>query len=268
MTGPAAVSARSEGAGDAGTVRVTAAEAVRVYRGAQVSSSAAAARGGDVVVDGGRLLDADGGRFTAASGADGGNIALTARGLSLRDTEVRTDAGGDGGDISVSRGVPRRAADPSRAAHPPLALRGRQPFSHGGAHAGTPPGGTAAAFRDSTINASGGINGGDVTIRPDALFRTRTVITATGTLGVGGAVVVSPAETELAGSLVALPAALASESARLLPACGAQLGGAVSSFVVTGRGGSPPEPGGWRADEWVFGLEEDGGSLSAPRPTR
>jgi hypothetical protein len=256
--------ARTEGGGAGGTVRLTASGPVRVYRGAQVATAAlGAARGGDVVLDAGRLLDAEGGRFSAASGAeDGGNIALTARALSLSRSDVRTAGGRNGGNISISDGVPPRP--PQRS---PLLL-GNRGVSAGPSGGGAVGGRTAAAFRDSKIVADGGVNGGDVTIRPDALFRSRTVITATGTLGVSGAVVVSPAETELAGSLVALPASLASEGARLFPACGAQFGGNVSSFVLTGRGGSPPEPGGWRADEWIFGPGVDGDSLSPPRPSR
>jgi hypothetical protein len=255
LSGPAAVSASSAGSGDAGTVRV-AGDTVRVSRGATLSTAASRARGGDVVVNAGSLLETERGKLTAESGSDGGNIFLAARGISLRRTEVRTAAGGDGGNITIDP-ASGSSAPPRAAPHRPLALGGP---ARALAPQGVPPGGaapppsqTAAAFSDSTINANGGINGGDVTIRPDALFRNHTVITATGTAGVSGTVAVSPAETELAGSLVALPAALAPENARLSPACGARLGGDVSTFVLTGRGGAPPEPGGWRADDFILG---------------
>jgi len=53
---------------------------------------------------------------------------------------------------------------------------------------------------------------------------------------------------DLAGSLVALPAAFPSAASPLPDVCGIKLGGQVSSFVVTGTGGLPPEPSGWSPD--------------------
>jgi hypothetical protein len=57
---------------------------------------------------------------------------------------------------------------------------------------------------------------------------------------------------------VGLPTAFAPARVSLAPVCGDRFGGDISSFLVTGRGGSPPEPGGWSVDEVFFGDPAEG----------
>jgi hypothetical protein len=116
---------------------------------------------------------------------------------------------------------------------------------------------------DSEVTGFAGGNGGAISIDP------RTVVLNNSTINglSGGAPVVVTIETEalilsqdseiltnaneqfpevdIAGSIVRLPGGLAEDIARLQELCGMRAAGDVSTFIVTGRGGTPPEPGGW-----------------------
>lgn len=53
---------------------------------------------------------------------------------------------------------------------------------------------------------------------------------------------------DLSGALAALPPTATDTGTRMVPQCGVRLGGSdVSTFLVIGRGGTPPEPGGLQA---------------------
>lgn len=54
-----------------------------------------------------------------------------------------------------------------------------------------------------------------------------------------------PAETDVASSLASLDAALVDPSATLREQCALTLTERISTFIVVGRGGVPPQPGGW-----------------------
>ena len=55
-----------------------------------------------------------------------------------------------------------------------------------------------------------------------------------------------PPDVDIAGTLARLPGGLEDPQARLIEACGQRVAeGALSSFVSTGRGGTPPTPGGF-----------------------
>jgi filamentous hemagglutinin family protein len=51
--------------------------------------------------------------------------------------------------------------------------------------------------------------------------------------------------TNVTAGLVALPASVFGGNIALIPGCATMVGGDASSFVQTGNGGLPPEPGGW-----------------------
>src|SRR6185437_4316234 len=98
-------------------------------------------------------------------------------------------------------------------------------------------------FENSRLSANGGINGGNITVNPTFLLQSNTLITATGLTGVSGRLEITP-NYNLTGALLSLPATL-SDNLRLEPQCAADLPGATSSFIVTGRGGTPLTPGGF-----------------------
>ena len=97
---------------------------------------------------------------------------------------------------------------------------------------------------NSMISANGGVNGGNVSIRPDVFFSNTSTVTATGATGVSGRVLLTQPDPSIGASLVQLPGTLADFDSQLAPKCAARSDGDFSSFIVIGAGGQPPEPGG------------------------
>ncbi len=60
-------------------------------------------------------------------------------------------------------------------------------------------------------------------------------------------------QVDLTSALLALRPNLGDANTRLAPTCGVNLGGDISSFVVTGRGSIAPEPDNWQPD-WIWML--------------
>ena len=60
--------------------------------------------------------------------------------------------------------------------------------------------------------------------------------------------VMLPPQTDVSGALIALPSALPQINVGLAPVCAPRLDADFSSFVITGEGGRPPQPGGWVPD--------------------
>jgi filamentous hemagglutinin family protein len=102
---------------------------------------------------------------------------------------------------------------------------------------------------DITANAFTGA-GGRVNIEAQGIFgiaaRNRTSglsdITATSELGIPGVVQTSTPNTDFSLGLVELPLVLADTSDLVDTGCAAMRGGEESEFIVTGRGGLPPNP--------------------------
>lgn len=89
-------------------------------------------------------------------------------------------------------------------------------------------------------------NGGDITIFTDAFVASSdSVIDASSKFGTPGTVVISSPNDDLSRSLVRLPETFADGLSKLLDRCTVKLEDESSSFIVTGRGGMPNEPGGW-----------------------
>jgi large exoprotein involved in heme utilization and adhesion len=89
-------------------------------------------------------------------------------------------------------------------------------------------------------------SGGNINIRivgGGALFKSPdSVIDASSEFGVDGAVEIQAPDTDISGSLVALPAAFLNAASLLSERCAARRAEEVSSFVVVGRGGVPLSP--------------------------
>lgn len=265
FTGISANSEKEGTSGKAGTVSVEA-PLITLRDGAGISSdSSGDGSGGDVTVQGNRIRVASGSFMTTAgngkgpagtlfikadrvlslskggsletdaANSTGGNLRVVLHGtMDIDDGLVTTVAGGNGGNIVI---------DPTAIVMGPGSL----------------------------VSANGGANGGNVTMTADTLLINRGIITATGRTGVSGRIALTPPDTQLSGSLVGLPAALASGAAILAPQCGLRLGGDVSSFLLAGRGGEPPRPGGWTPDavmdDGAGGLRLVPGTLPMePRP--
>jgi hypothetical protein len=70
-------------------------------------------------------------------------------------------------------------------------------------------------------------------------------ITATSQRGISDTEFISPQETDIIGSVVQLPDVDPEVRLTLEPLCHLQAAGSVSSFISSGRGGGPTQPGGW-----------------------
>jgi filamentous hemagglutinin family protein len=222
--------------GDAGSVTITAARDVDLAerpfgsdpgdifgatpRGASINTSAIepGANGGDVIVSAGRTVRLSGGsRLTAeALGGNAGDIDVRAAyQLRLSDAQITTNAGGGGGDIRI---------DPDF-----VILAGHS--------------GLSANAKEA--------NAGNITVRADQLLQSaESRISATSERALPGDIDITAPETDVAGGLVRLPTGLAAGSARLADSCAAHFADEFhrSSFIATGRGGTPPEPAGWLAE--------------------
>ncbi|HET6246709.1 MAG TPA: S-layer family protein, partial [Tepidisphaeraceae bacterium] len=205
-----AVISSSDGSGTAGLISIQLANSLSVARNSSISTAASASAGGGITLFAGRSISMGGNSsITAQAAGAGGSIQIKCRGtIYLADSAILTQAGGNGGNMSV---------DPS-----------------------------FVILQNSLLSANGGNNGGNITVRPVWLLESQSSITATGARGVGGTLQVTP-DYNLTGALLSLPTSL-SDNLTLQPECAADLPGAVSSFIVTGRGAAPIQPDGWSAD--------------------
>ena len=96
-------------------------------------------------------------------------------------------------------------------------------------------------LQNSLLSANGGNNGGNITVRPDWLLISQSSITATGTREHRRTITDPRFDYNLTAALLPLPVTL-SDNLTLQPECAADLPGAISSFIVTGRGGEPSPP--------------------------
>lgn len=220
VSGAAAISAESTGAGAGGTLDLTATRFVRVRDGGSVSVSAGFPDPRDL---------APGDALGPAQPADAGELSIRAPRVELR-----------GGGLIAARAA--RDSGVVRVA-----------------------GGGFTRVSDAAITAEAGREGGRIDLASDAVVLERSVIRGraagedvTVTISAAGLIqsrsvietdnLFLPPDIDIAGSLSRLPGGLTDPDARLVEACGVRLGGDASSFIATGRGGSPLAPGGFSAD--------------------
>jgi len=170
---------------------------------------------GEVTLTGVDELRLRGGTIaTDAPNADGGNITIQARDLVHLDAGVitATVTGATGGDISI---------DPE----------------------------VVILQNGSRIEATAGTGmGGHISITADNYFAfPGSVVSATaGNPELSGTVEVNAPDTDIAGTLSALPASYLDASSLMRERCSARRSGErAGSFAVRGNGGIPAEPDGW-----------------------
>lgn len=277
LEGLAQVDSSTFGDGPGGDVAldVTApAGRLTIAGGASVAATTGgAARGGKVSASGSRIVVVDGASVATSSAGAGaaGRVDLRAdRTLRVGRANVSAEARASaGGDVTLTAGSAVRVG----------------PGGVVTTRAGTTGGNIRVVAGDlfyvanaSIVGRAGG-DGGEITVDPrrvvlagatvNALSRGRDVrvrIVTDGLLRSADTVILTNApidlpDTDLAGSLVGLAAAPVVGGARLAAQCGVRLGGDVSSFLLTGRGGAPPTPDGWRPaipDAGEPGLGEPG----------
>ena len=246
--------------GRAGQVMLAAAGPVSVDRSTVAAQTAATAAGhgaGRVTVDGGGAVSVTRSLVTVATGDDApaagvGNPYATP---TLADRRAPLPAGSAaGGDVTLTAGTD-------------LFVTGTTVLSTAGSGGDV----TLTARRTVSVSRSGvlaqtGGDGGQVTIDPLAAFLTGDVIDGRSTSGgdvavrVRAGVVVRSGDTDVLSTNTDLPVdpdvvkglarlggSPAPAAVGLADRCGDAVGGpdAASSFVVTGPGATPAEPGGW-----------------------
>jgi filamentous hemagglutinin family protein len=212
-------------AGPGGNITIRAPQ-IQILDGGTISAASTSlsplATAGSIAIAFGDQFSMNGSNIsTEALVADGGNITITATGsvLLLTDSQITTSVQsgtGGGGNIFVgTSGQPVQFIV----------------LNNGGIHA----------------DAFGG-PGGNINIFTTALFSStpvETAVTASSQLSSPGIISISAVLTDVSGSLVELPSALVEAAALLRASCAARLAaGKASSFVIAGREGIPPEPGG------------------------
>lgn len=196
--------------GDAGDIKITTQE-LSIRDGAQLAvSNEGSGNGGklEVTAD---SLQVDNGRIIAStSSGEGGNMKLKAQNLILRrGSQISTTAGGsgNGGDITIDTNI--------------LATLEKSNI-------------TANAFEGQ---------GGNINIQTQSLFLSPdSKITASSDLGIDGLVEINPLDINPSSGLVNLPQEVVNVEGLVAQNCTVDPRQASSQFVVTGRGGLPPNP--------------------------
>jgi filamentous hemagglutinin family protein len=211
------IQSNAEASGDGGALNVDAGRLLRVFGGAEITSSSTERTGGNIRISSGQTIVLIHGSVTTNAAKNGGSIRISVPAdIELRnDSQITTNSGGgNGGNITID----------------PLEL---------------------TLLNGSGIHANGHNLGGTITLAAD---RQRGVVTKAAVPDVTafggfkpGAIVTAPDQLDIVGSLVLLQTGLATPAA-LVPQCGVNLGENQSSFVISGRGGAPAEPGGWLPD--------------------
>ena len=205
--------------GRGGTLAVKASDSVQLIgtsangeiRSGLLVGTAGTGAAGDLTIATGRLIVQDGARVSAASlsGKAGGNITLQVQDLQLRrNSYISTKASdiGNGGNITIDTD-------------------------------------TLAALENSDIIADAVKGrGGNIEITTQGLFRSPdSDITATSELGINGRVQINKLDIDPSRGLINLPSRVVDVSTLIAQGCSA-VEPTASQFVVTGRGGLPPNP--------------------------
>mgnify|MGYP003700700511 CR=1 FL=1 len=249
-----AIATDARGAGAAGSA-ILRAPRIELDQGSIMAGATGAGSGGTVRLEGDRVHILNEATLTAAStgtGPAGGLLVSAATALFVRDAEITTrTAAANGGRISLdSRG-------------PVDILRSTITTSVAD---GTGNGGdidVVARFfvLDQSLaaaNAVGG-DGGDVTISANGLFLgPEALITASSERSVDGAILLDAPEAEVSGGLAGLNIALIRVDDRLRERCAERRPGQVGSIGVVGIGALPDMPlaplGGAFHDDFPAGL--------------
>ncbi|MEB3827571.1 two-partner secretion domain-containing protein [Phormidium sp. CCY1219] len=205
---PGRIEALSEGAGDAGNLRLET-DRLRIADGGQVAVSATATGAAGNLEIHARDLQLDRGGTLSAESAAGtrGSIRLQARDIELRrNSSITTTATGtaSGGNVTFTTG-------------------------------------TLTAVQNSQIlaNAIQGA-GGNIQIDSQGLFiAPDSLLSASSEFGVSGTIAINTPEVDPSSGLVELPTQVQDPSGQIVIGCAGDEG---NSFTVTGRGGIPADP--------------------------
>jgi hypothetical protein len=191
--------------GNAGSVRVSASESISLRNGAQIGASSEA--------------------------ANAGSLTLSAPRITLNQSQISANAAQSGGSINIS-------------AHDLLYLYRSQINAVGQQQIGSINVDPIFTVLDqSSIMTTTDVAGGNINVRTDRFFKSAdSFITAAKNATV--TLTIYTPDTNITGSLVPVNAPLIDASASFIEECSRRLQTDLSSFLITGRGAIPVEPGG------------------------
>jgi filamentous hemagglutinin family protein len=226
--------------GNAGNVTVNGGS-IAIATGGQVSSTTdGPGQGGDIEVEGQSIqLSGPGPEITAQSGGTGnaGSITVNAGNLTLtQGASISTEAAqANGGDITLNINHLLLLVDSEISTSVNGAL------GNGGNILIDPPFVVLDAS-DIIAQAVGG-NGGNITIIADEFIKTPdSLISATSTLGISGAIDISSPVVQISGALATLTGELRAADVVARDNCSERGNQPRSSFVSAGRGGLTQDP--------------------------
>jgi hypothetical protein len=205
------------------------------------SLTAGSGAGGNINVSADTILLNNDAIFNAVSSGTGtgGEIQLTARDqfVSRNSAVSASTKDADGGNVTI------QAGNLVYLINSAIKTRVNGGTGNGGNILIDPP---VVILDHSLISASAiGGNGGSMLVIADIFLADPTSnLTATSTLGISGTVSIEAPVTNLSGTIAPLPQGFLQAAALLAQRCAARMGGTSSTFVVAGRDGLPPEPGG------------------------
>ncbi|HSE58680.1 MAG TPA: filamentous hemagglutinin N-terminal domain-containing protein [Nitrospiraceae bacterium] len=244
----------AEGTGQGGNTNISA-RTVTIQNGGTISAAtsgiASSATGGNITISSVQSTTLDnGGSITASSTGPGnaGNITINAgQTFTSTNSSVTTEAAqASGGNITVL------ATDSVRLTNSQLNASVQGSTTTVGGNITIDP--QAVILQNSQIiaNATQG-QGGNISITTQSFLADATsVIDASSQFGISGTVNIQSPTAQMAGRLVALPKNPLTATSLFSQRCAALTGGQFSSFVVAGRYGLPPEPGGWLTSPFAW----------------
>lgn len=232
------ISSSTSGPGPGGTITITANQSVMLNNGSSITAaSTGLGNAGDVTINAGRqFTSANSSVTTEASHASGGNITILATD-SVRLTNSQLNASVQGSATTVGGNI---TIDPQ----------------------------TVILQNSQIVAKATQGQGGNISITAQSFLADATsVIDASSQFGISGTVEIQSPTAQLAGRLLALPNNPLTSTPLLSQRCAALThGGQFSSFVVAGRGGLPPEPGGWQTSPLVRDHGASGVARSGDEP--
>jgi filamentous hemagglutinin family protein len=206
----AEITAASLGSGVAGKIDIATSNQITLESGSLLTVSSVSGDSGDLTVVAGGDIFAFDSSITTEAGNNGGSITLMSPGvILLRNTPVTARAQNNGGNITID---------------PILVILDHSSLTADAVN------GTGGAIKITTSNG---------------LLQSNSPITASSTFGLQGTVTLTTPPLDVAAGLVTLPQAFFGGQIQLAPTCAQMTTGDISSFILTGHGGLPIEPGGW-----------------------
>ena len=201
------IEASATGKGFAGSVAITVEEPLTMRSSAAVRTSSDISEAGTVAITSATSIVLEDASITvrATKGNAGSIVLMTPDRLTLLRSEILAEAGLNGGSVFI---------DPQYV-----------------------------ILDHSRISANAILGaGGAITIIADTFLSSSSAVTASSEASVQGTVEIQSPDAQLANALTPLSASFVGIETRLQERCAMRLGGDFSTFLVVGRGGTPPAP--------------------------